>query len=64
MTNREKLIIAKKLMLNVMVAIANEDDDNATRSEFTRAIEDNVDAVANDADDFHFAFNKFWELYE
>lgn len=64
MTNREKLIIFKTEMLNTMIAIADEDYDDEARDEFMRAVGNNVNAVTTDADDFYFAFTKFWELYE
>ena len=64
MTNREKLIMFKTEMLNTMIAIANEEDDEEARAEFMRAVGNHANAVTTDADDFHFAFNKFWELYE
>lgn len=64
MTNKEKLIALKKEMLNVMIAIANEDIDDEARDEFMRTLEYGIEETAKDAGDFHFTFNKFWDLYE
>lgn len=64
MTNKEKMITLKEEMLKVMVAIANEEKDDEAREEFMRALEYGVEGTAKDADEFKFALDKFWNLYE
>ena len=64
MTNKEKLIALKEEMLNTMIAIANEENDDEAKAEFMRTLENSVEETARDASDFHFTFNKFWDLYE